>query len=299
LISTPPGWPFFAPSADDNIARALKLADLQAGEHLVDLGCGDGQVLVAAAQRGARVTGIEYDPELAAEAVANLRAAGVDESRGRVVVGDLFQPWDLGPVDVLFSYLSPATLQRLWPRLRDRHGARLVTVDFEVPDVVADAADDDAGRGAYLYRLPGQPLRPRSEGIGWPHPGSFCVQPPEVSSLTTLDLVHGGGPVTLQVDGALRAVAELALGCDEADRGHTVAIDVCWSSQEPGVVAHGVVSVAAVGDHQLTVVFSEDDQGQWDLSDDGCLTVTARLDDSHAMGPPTAAELLDLLDAER
>jgi SAM-dependent methyltransferase len=305
--ATPPGWPFFAPSAGDSVARALVLAGLRPGEHLVDLGCGDGQVLVAAARTGARVTGVECDPELAAEATEALREAGVPADRGRVVVADLFDPAVLGAgaaatADVLFAYLSPATLQRLWPRLRDRRGDRLVTIDFAVPDVRADAVDGDVhdDRGtAYLYRLPGHPRRPRPGQVGWGHPGSLCVQPPQVSSLTSLDLVHPGGPVALRVDAPLAAVASVAQGCDEAERGRTVVVDLRWAPQDEGVVAQGLVTVEGAGAHQVTVVFGEDDQGQWDLSDEGCATVTARLGQRHAVGPPTAGELLDLLDVER
>src|SRR5687767_14701194 len=104
------GWPFWAATSDERIEQALDLAELQPGEHLIDLGCGDGRVLLrAAADRDAKVTGVELDRELASRARALLDALDV----GAEVIEADFTTVDLADVDVVFAYLSPATLQRL------------------------------------------------------------------------------------------------------------------------------------------------------------------------------------------
>jgi SAM-dependent methyltransferase len=291
------GWPFFAPSAEDAIEAALDLAGLKAGDHFVDLGCGDGQVLVAAARRGARVTGVEYDRTLARAAQATMADAGVAD-RGEVVVGDLFDGalWRSAALrrpDVLFSYLSPAMLQRLTPYVqRLQRPSRFVTVDFLVPDLRTDET-----RGpAHLYRLPGRRRRPRPSNIGWPSAGTLCVMPPEVHSLTSLDVTHPGGPVTLTVTGALARHGTFVTGTDSADRGRPVAVDIRWRERDPGTLAHGILHLDGLPPHPLTVLFAEDDQAQWELADDG-VEVLAELTRPGALREPiTAAPILHALD---
>jgi SAM-dependent methyltransferase len=298
---TPPGWPFFAPASGDAVEAALDLAGLQAGEHLVDLGCGDGQVLVAAARRGARVTGVEIDDDLAVDARQALADAGVPDDRGRVVVADLFDPAlfssGVDGADVLFSYLSPATLQRLTPTLRDRPaGTRLVTVDFAVPDLVPAAVEGPA----QLYRLPGRWRRPRRRRIGWPTDGAgtLCIAAADVSSLSCLTAVHAGGPVRLQLTGEVAGHAAVAAGTDEAEPGGPVAVDIRWTPRPAGTLATGAVCVDGLPVHPLTVLFTDataTDHGQWNLTDEGCESLAARLADSTLPPPTTAADLLDAL----
>jgi SAM-dependent methyltransferase len=342
----PPGWPFFAPSSDGTVTRALDLAELAPGEHLVDLGCGDGQVLLAAAKRGAIVTGVECDEDLAASAMAALRAAGFAE-RSRVVVADLFTP-DLlqtlaPPPTVLFSYLSPAVLQRLTPTLRGLRGVRLVTVDFALPDLVPDAGYDPApaadpaepdGSGgpdqppgldelagfddsdaldatddwaspdgaaatngsARLYRLPGRLRRPRPGQVGWSSVGTLCVMPTEVASLTCLDATAPGGPIDVKLTGSLTEHASSVTGCDSAEPGRPVAVDLRWQPRPHGTLAHGQVHVPGLEPHSLTVVYSDEDQGQWDLTDEGCTSLANHLGSASLPHPATAKDLLKILD---
>ncbi|HAS10802.1 MAG TPA: SAM-dependent methyltransferase, partial [Acidimicrobiaceae bacterium] len=82
-------WPFWAPSQAEAVEAALDLAGVGPGVHLLDLGCGDGQVLLAAARRGATVSGVEADADLVADTKEHLADAGVDAD---VRQGDLFDP---------------------------------------------------------------------------------------------------------------------------------------------------------------------------------------------------------------
>jgi SAM-dependent methyltransferase len=277
------GWPFWAPSDLGTVDAALDLARLATGERFVDLGCGDGQVLVAAGRRGASVLGVEIDEALAGRARRALRANGL---AGEVVVADLLD-LDLD-AEVIFTYLAPGTLQRLLPALRELKGSRLVTVDFEVPGLIPDEV---AGQ-AHLYRLPGRRARPRRPG--WPAAGTLVVAPAGAESLTCLGLHHPGGPVEMRVSRALQRVGTFRTGADEAEPGRPVAIDVRWDPGEDGEVATGTVVVEGTAAHRLTVCFTddEDDQGVWELSEGGAESL-ARALRRRAGRPSTGPELLE------
>jgi SAM-dependent methyltransferase len=277
------GWPFWAPSDPGTVESALDLAGLQPGDRFIDLGCGDGQVLVAAGLRGARVVGVEIDEDLAEHAREALR---VHDLAGDVVVGDLLD-LDLR-ADVIFTYLAPGTLQRLLPTLQRLRGTRLVTVDFAVPDLVADAVEGQA----HLYRLPGK--RGRRRTPAWSTAGTLVVAPADRSSLTCLDLHHTGGPVVTAVSRPLRAVGTFRTGTDEAERGRPVAIDVRWDEVAAGVVATGTVEVRGLPPHHLTVAFTDDpdEEGAWDLSDEGASGLAEALR-RRTGRPRTPGELLD------
>jgi SAM-dependent methyltransferase len=278
------GWPFFAPAEADSVTAALDLAEVGPGTRFVDLGCGDGQVLVAAARRGAEVLGVEIDESLAQQARDALLAEGL---RGEVIVADLLGV-DLD-VQVAFAYLSPATLQRLLPRLRPKRGLRLVTVDFAVPDLVPVCE-----RGpVHLYRMPSRMSRPRAPG--WCSSGTLAVAVPDVESLTCLDARSAGGSVSLEVSSGLRRSATFQVGADEAARGRTVAVDIRWRPLPAGAVRSGTVSLPGLGEHLVVVAFGDDEEhfGTWELSTEGAAQLASVLRRRGAARPRSPAELLE------
>lgn len=279
-------WPFWAPSQAESVERALDLADVGPGTHLVDLGCGDGQVLLAAARRGATVSGVEADPELVDEARTNLAGAGVDAD---VRVGDLFDPDFVLDADVYFTYLAPATLQRLWPRLEAQRGRRLVTVDFAVPGRIPTRRDDSAR----LYLLPARrrPLGP----LGWPTGGTLVSTVPDHQSLTCLDLVHPGGTCDVQLTGGVADIAGAVAGADALDGPAELAVDLRWEPEAAGTVAGGAVRVAGVEPHALFVVFTDDEEeGMWELTAGAAERITRAL--RRRTKPTTLEELLAAAD---
>jgi SAM-dependent methyltransferase len=276
-------WPFWAPSEAEAVSAALDLAEVGPGVRFVDLGCGDGQVLLAAAERGASVAGIEADPELVAEAEAHLSDAGVD---GTVTSADLFDPDLVLDADVFFTYLAPATLQRLRPALARHRGARLVTVDFAVPGLTADRRSGVAR----LYRLPGR-RRPTAPP-GWPAAGTLVSTVPGCQSLTCLELVHPGGRVSARLGGALPDVASVLAGADHLDERGDLAIDVRWEPMGAGTVVHGTVEVTGADHHALFVIAAgPDDEGVWELGPAAVRSLRGALGSGQA--PATLAELLD------
>lgn len=129
----------FNPTPSATVEAALDLAAVGPGDTVVDLGCGDGRTLVAAAKRGARALGIEYDPELHRRAIAAVREVGM-ASLVEVHLGDasVAQPL-LEQATVVFLYLVPDGLRRLRPMLdMVRQRARVVSYTFSVPGWVPD-----------------------------------------------------------------------------------------------------------------------------------------------------------------
>ncbi len=137
----------------ERVRKALRLAGLQPGETLFDLGSGNGRVLVIAAREfGARAVGIEVGPVQCLVSWLNARGNGVG-SRVRVKRADFYRV-DLREADVVFVYLTSAQTPRLQARLEEqlRAGARVVAVSADFPDWQPSAFDSEDL--IFVYRMP-------------------------------------------------------------------------------------------------------------------------------------------------
>jgi ribosomal protein L11 methylase PrmA len=116
------------------VEAMLELAALAPGERLLDLGSGDGRIVIAAARRGADALGIDIDPRRISESEAAARAAGLSD-RARFRCEDLFAT-PLGEADVITLYLLGHVNAWLGPRLRAeaRPGTRIVSHAFPIHD---------------------------------------------------------------------------------------------------------------------------------------------------------------------
>lgn len=135
----------------ETIALMLDMADVQPGDFVIDLGTGDGRILIAAAQeRGARGLGVDIDPVMIRRAQANARRAGVAD-RVAFEVRDLFET-PLDEADVVTMYLLPQVNLRLRPRLLTelKPGARVVSHAWDMGDWTPD--DTRRAGGAVVYR---------------------------------------------------------------------------------------------------------------------------------------------------
>ncbi|HEV8094971.1 MAG TPA: class I SAM-dependent methyltransferase [Burkholderiales bacterium] len=123
----------FVVSPLEVVDRMLRLAEPRPGELLVDLGSGDGRIVIEAAKRyGARGLGVDIDPTLVARATENARRAGVD-GLAHFKVQDFFET-DLRGVSVVTMYLLPEVNLKLMPKLLQdlKPGARVVSHDYEM-----------------------------------------------------------------------------------------------------------------------------------------------------------------------
>ncbi|OGA60115.1 MAG: hypothetical protein A3F77_04085 [Betaproteobacteria bacterium RIFCSPLOWO2_12_FULL_67_28] len=141
------------------VDEMLRLAQVRRGELVYDLGCGDGRIVIAAAERfGARGVGVDIDPRRIEEAQAAARRAGV-AGRVRFEVRDLFQT-DFSQADVVTLYLFPEMNARLKPRFLSelRPGTRIVSHQFGIagwaPDDGANVRVGDDLHPVFLWRVP-------------------------------------------------------------------------------------------------------------------------------------------------
>jgi SAM-dependent methyltransferase len=136
----------------DNVTNAMvQLANIGPEDYVIDLGSGDGRIVIAAAKRGARGLGVEIVPDLVEKSRANARAAGVS-SRAFFREQDLFKT-DLSPASVITMYLLPEVNLQLRPKiLQLRPGTRIVSHDWDMGDwqpdrtITVDAPDKSIGR---------------------------------------------------------------------------------------------------------------------------------------------------------
>src|SRR5437868_10402827 len=94
--------------------KMLDLGGVTARDYVIDLGSGDGRMVIAAAKRGARALGVEYEADMVALARKGAAEAGV-EDRATFIQGDMFEA-DLSKATVLALFLLPANLNRLVPK---------------------------------------------------------------------------------------------------------------------------------------------------------------------------------------
>ena len=104
----------WVPTPELLVQRMLAMAQVGPGDVVFDLGSGDGRMVIAAAKRGARAVGIEYDPDMVRLARKNAAEAGVAE-KAIFVQGDMFEA-DFKQATVLALFLLPGNLRRLAPK---------------------------------------------------------------------------------------------------------------------------------------------------------------------------------------
>jgi SAM-dependent methyltransferase len=132
----------FVVTPDEVVERMLRIAEVGPGDRLIDLGSGDGRIVIRAAQKfGARATGIEIDPSLIARSNANAQAAGVSD-RVNFLAQDLFDA-DLSGASVITMYLLPEFNLKLRPRLLAlAPGTRIVSHDWDMGDWTPDETQE-------------------------------------------------------------------------------------------------------------------------------------------------------------
>lgn len=149
----------YVPTKFPVVDEMLNMAGVGKNDVLYDLGCGDGRIVIGAAQKyGARGVGIDLDPERIRESEANASSAGVSD-RVKFYTGDLFKA-DIREATVVSLYLLTTINLRLRPRLlRElRPGARVVSHNFAMdnwkPDASSEVDVDGIRHDVYLWVIP-------------------------------------------------------------------------------------------------------------------------------------------------
>jgi len=142
----------YVPTPHEVVEEMLKLAGVKPGDVVYDLGCGDGRIVVMAAQKfGARGVGIDINPESIQEANENAAKAGVTD-RVKFIQQNLFDA-DIREATVVTLYLLPSVNLKLRPKLLEqlKPGARVVSHSFDMGDWKPDKEVDFNGRRLYLW----------------------------------------------------------------------------------------------------------------------------------------------------
>jgi len=144
----------WVPSPDQVVERMLRMAQTTPRDTVVDLGSGDGKIVIAAAQRfGARAMGIEFNPDMVALSRANARKAGV-ANRVEILQGDFFKV-DFSRATVLTLYLLPDLNIKLRPKILSLEpGTRVVSHSFDMEDWEPDELSLLDGKRAYFWIVP-------------------------------------------------------------------------------------------------------------------------------------------------
>ena len=142
----------FVPTNQPTVEAMLRIANVGPDDFVIDLGSGDGRILITAArQRGARGFGVDLDPQRVKESIENARAAGVSD-RVQFFQRNLFDT-KIAEASVVTMYLLPSVNLELRPRLLAelKPGARVVSHDFDMGDWKADLRSRVPEMGSEIY----------------------------------------------------------------------------------------------------------------------------------------------------
>jgi len=161
------------------VERMLRMAEVKKDDYVIDLGSGDGRIIIEAAKRGARGLGVDIDPNLVKHATENAQKAGVGE-RTQFIVKDIFET-DLSRATVVAFYLLPDFNAKLLPKLLAlKPGTRIVSHDGGIADWPPDERLE--------MRAPEKPV-----GVGGVSRIELWIVPADAKGTWQSDLpAHGG-----------------------------------------------------------------------------------------------------------
>jgi len=166
----------WVPTPQALVDRMLDMAKVTAKDYVMDLGSGDGRTVITAAKRGARATGIEFNPDMVELSRANAQRAGVTD-RANFLQQDLFKT-DFSKATVITMFLLPGINVKLRPKiLALKPGTRVVsntfTMDKWEPDQTETVGEgcDGSWCTALLWYVPA-----RVEGSHKTPKGEFALK---------------------------------------------------------------------------------------------------------------------------
>ncbi len=167
------------------VERMLRMAEVGKGDYLIDLGSGDGRIVIEAAKRGARGLGVDLDPSLVKHATENAQRAGVSD-KAVFQQQDIFET-DLSPASVVAFYLLPEFNAKLMPKLLAlKPGTRIVSHDGGIGDWPPDERLE--------MRAPEKPV-----GVGGVSRVELWIVPADARGAWTSELPQHGGRWSFKV----------------------------------------------------------------------------------------------------
>ena len=144
----------WVPTPNELIQKMLDMAKLTPSDIHFDLGSGDGRTVIAAAKRGTKAVGIEYNPDMVelSKRAAQKEGATI-ASRTEFIRGDIFET-DFSKATVLTLYLLPSLNLKLRPTILNmKPGTRVVSHAFSMGTWEPDETREIGGRTIYLWRI--------------------------------------------------------------------------------------------------------------------------------------------------
>jgi SAM-dependent methyltransferase len=231
------------------VERMLRMAEVKKDDYVIDLGSGDGRIVIEAAKRGARGLGVDLDPSLVKHATENAQKEGVAD-RAQFLVKDIFDT-DLSSASVVTMYLLPEFNAKLLPRLLNlKPGTRIVSHDGGIGDWPADETLE--------MRAPEKPV-----GVGGVSRVELWVVPADAAGLWASDIAPHGGKWRLRIKQKYQV-----LDIDAAAEGRDLLVrNSRLRGEEIKIVVTGIVGKRAW--HHLFVGTIRDDRiaGEVSVSD--------------------------------
>jgi precorrin-6B methylase 2 len=150
----------WVPTSQALVNRMLDMAKLTASDVHFDLGSGDGRTVITAAKRGAKATGVEFNPKMVELSKRNAQKEGVGD-KAQFINGDIFET-DFSKATVITLFLLPELNVKLRPKILDmKPGTRVVSNSFTMGDWQADQTQNATEKEgcqsyctAYLWIVP-------------------------------------------------------------------------------------------------------------------------------------------------
>jgi len=138
----------YYPSRNEAVRQMLSLAEVGKGDTVIDLGSGDGRILIEAAKRGAKAIGYELNPVLVMLSKRNITKAGL--SHRACVYCKSFWLADFSKATVITLYQFPEYMDKILKKLREANcSLRVVSNRYPFPNLTCQKTK----RKVYLYQI--------------------------------------------------------------------------------------------------------------------------------------------------
>ncbi|MDR0796373.1 MAG: methyltransferase domain-containing protein [Tannerella sp.] len=148
----------WVPTPHQLVDVMIRMANLTSNDYLVDLGSGDGRIVIAAAKKGIKAAGVEFNPDLIEFSKKNAKSEGVAD-KTEFVQADFFE-YDMSKATVITMFLLTDINRRLKPTLLElKPGTRIITNTFSIDDWNYDEKEElndnsISWKTAYMWIVP-------------------------------------------------------------------------------------------------------------------------------------------------
>jgi hypothetical protein len=241
----------FVPTPQVTVDEMLRLARVGPGDFVLDLGSGDGRIVITAARKfGARGLGVDLNFHLVIQSEESARQAGVGK-RASFLQQDLFKT-DLTQATVITMYLLPSVTRKLRPLLLDlKPGTRIVSHDFDLGEWKPDEKTS-IRKNTFLWIVPAK--------VAGRWQARLAI--PQIDRLLDIELTQSFQEVSAhaRLNGVPTQVWETKLA---GDRLSFVVVDTTDRENEAALYFEGRVSGGVIEGEVMRGVGAERTTSKW------------------------------------